>query len=337
MDAVLAPSGADAVVISEMAWVLIGGAALFFAAVMLLLWLSLRRKRRGGGEDVAHGFRPGLWIVGGGLMLPVSVLSTLMAYNVWRSAQLDTQTSRGAMVISVTAKMWWWEVRYPGAEGDVVLANELHIPVGRPVYLALTSSDVIHSFWVPALAGKMDMVPGRMTGLAVRATQEGVYRGQCAEYCGMQHARMALHVVAEPPAAFEAWLAHQASPQGQESGAVASAATGEPMPLAALALKRGKAAFAAHCAACHTIRGVSSATAQTLGTGQGPGADLGPDLTHVASRLYLAAGTLRNQPGAMAAWIADPQAHKAGVRMPAASGMDAATLQALAAYLEQLK
>lgn len=316
MDAVLAPAGADAAVISQMAWVLIAGGALIFGGVMLLLGLSLRRRGSADARDAdgvrgargANPLRPGLWIVGGGLLLPASVLSALMAYNVWRSAQMDTQTSRGALVVSVTAKMWWWEVRYQDASGGVVLANELHLPVGRPVYLALTSSDVIHSFWVPALAGKMDMVPGRMTGLTVRATKEGVYRGQCAEYCGAQHARMALHVVAEPPAAFTAWLAHQA----RDAPSTPS---------------RGRAAFVAHCAACHTIRGVSQQTV----------AGAAPDLTHVGSRLYLAAGTLRNQPGAMAAWIADPHAHKAGVRMPSADGLDSAGLHALAAYLEQLK
>ncbi|CAN7341534.1 c-type cytochrome [Pseudoduganella sp. LjRoot289] len=305
--------------------------------------------------------RPRLWIVGGGLLLPVSVLSALMAYNVWRSAQLGMPSSRGALVVSVTAKMWWWEVRYQDASGEVVLANELHLPLGRPVYLALTSSDVIHSFWVPALAGKVDMVPGRMTGLSVRATKEGVYRGQCAEYCGTQHARMALHVVAERPEAFAAWLARQAQPAAgsapaQSTERSAQAQTGEGSvrgvsgasdgqwfaaagngadtarpgagkPEAASVLARGREAFSAHCAVCHTIRGVSQ---QTL-------AGAGPDLTHVGSRLYLAAGTLRNQPGALAAWIADPQAHKAGARMPSATGLDGTSLLALAAYLEQLK
>jgi len=324
MDAVFAPASADAAIISQMAWVLIAGAALIFGAVMLLLGLSLRRRGRGG-----RALRPGLWIVGGGVLLPVAVLSALMAYNVWRSTQLDPQTSRGALVVSVTAKMWWWEVRYsdPAGGADIVLANELHLPADRPVYLALTSSDVIHSFWVPALAGKMDMVPGRMTGLALRPVKAGVYRGQCAEYCGIQHARMALHVVVEPPAAFAAWLAHQARPQ--------------PMPAAGgsggAKLALGRSAFLRHCAACHAVRTGGEQAGLALASGSLQLSGAGPDLTHVSSRLYLAAGTLRNEPGALAAWIADPDAHKPGARMPSAAGIDPASLQALTAYLEQLK
>lgn len=359
MDAVFAPASVDAAIISQMAWVLIAGAALIFCGVMLLLGLSLRRRGQGGQPGQGgRALRPGLWIVGGGVLLPVAVLSALMAYNVWRSTQLDPQTSRGALVVSVTAKMWWWEVRYsdPAGGADIVLANELHLPADRPVYLALTSSDVIHSFWVPALAGKMDMVPGRMTGLALRPVKAGVYRGQCAEYCGLQHARMALHVVVEPPAAFAAWLAHQARPQPMPSAAESPARSSGAAGAARLALGRG--VFRQHCAACHVVRTAGGEASLAGGrgqpvAGQGPrpgqaqgqaavAASLqlsgaGPDLTHVASRLYLAAGTLRNQPGALAAWIADPHAHKPGARMPAAAGIDPASLQALTAYLEQLK
>lgn len=335
MDAVLAPASADAAIIAQMAWVLIAGAALVFGCVMLLMGLSLRRR--------AGTLRPGLWIVGGGLLLPIAVLSALMAYNVRRSTQLATQTSQGALVVSVTARMWWWEVRYrdPSGGTDIVLANELHLPAGRPVYLALTSTDVIHSFWVPALAGKMDMVPGRMTGLALRPSRPGVYRGQCAEYCGLQHARMALHVVVEPPAAFGAWLAHQARPQpspftrataanGHDGRSVAD---GE----ASARLALGRSAFDRHCAACHAVRTAISGSESGAAPARASLPGAGPDLTHVASRMYLAAGTLRNDPGALAAWIADPHVHKRGVRMPAAAGMDPASLQALAAYLEQLK
>lgn len=377
MDAVFAPASADAAIISQMAWVLIAGAALIFGGVMLLLGLSLRRRGQDGQPGQGgRALRPGLWIVGGGVLLPVAVLSALMAYNVWRSIQLDPQTSRGALVVSVTAKMWWWEVRYSDPVGgpDIVLANELHLPAGRPVYLALTSSDVIHSFWVPALAGKMDMVPGRMTGLALRPVKAGIYRGQCAEYCGIQHARMALHVVVEPPAAFAAWLAHQARPQpmpataeppAAESPSRSGGATLPPAARDALSadsgaagaarLALGRSVFRQHCAACHVVRSAGEASLAgapgqpAAGLGPRPGqaqADVvaplqlsgaGPDLTHVASRMYLAAGTLRNQPGALAAWIADPDAHKPGVRMPAAAGIDPASLQALTAYLEQLK
>jgi cytochrome c oxidase subunit 2 len=298
MDAVFAPASADAAIITQMAWVLVAGAALIFGGVMLLMALGLRRRGGSGGKGGQAGsrFRPGLWIVGGGLLLPVAVLSALMAYNVRRSTQLDPQTSRGALVVAVTAKMWWWEVRYsdPAGGQDIVLANEIHLPAGRPAYLALTSADVIHSFWVPALGGKMDMVPGRMTGLSLRPLKPGVYRGQCAEYCGLQHARMALHVVVEPAAGFDAWLAQQARPQPLPSSVAPETR-----------LAAGRRVFEQHCAACHAVRttvaskaaaaniSAPAAAATPAGAPLAPPLQLtgvGPDLTHVASRLYLAAG-----------------------------------------------
>lgn len=302
---VLDPAGPDAELIAHMAWLLFGGGALVFCAVMLLAVLALRGR--------ARPVRPVPWIAGGGVAFPALVLAALLAFGIWRGAQIAAPSSRAALVVAVTAKMWWWEVRYtdPANGREIVLANEIHIPVGRPVYLGLTSSDVIHSFWVPALAGKVDMVPGRVNGLTLHAATPGVYRGQCAEYCGEQHARMAMHVVAEPPAKFDAWLARQAADAAPPSG---------PMQ------EKGRSAFLAQrCGACHTLRGVAS------------GAHLGPDLTHVGSRLYLAGGTLRNGRAALAGWIADPHASKPGVRMPASDSMDGETLRALAMYLEQLE
>jgi cytochrome c oxidase subunit 2 len=305
LQSVLHPAGADAAIISQFAWVLFGIGALIFVAVMVLLLLSLRRQERP--------VRPALWIAGAGVAFPVVVLTALLAWSTWRSAELAPQSSHKAMTISVTAKMWWWEVRYrdPRTGREIVTANEIHIPAGTPVYLGLNASDVIHSLWVPNLAGKRDMIPGRVTGLTLRADQPGVYRGQCAEYCGAQHAKMALHVVASKPEEFDAWLARQALP-------AKAADTPE--------LARGRAAFLEQrCQACHTIRGVAD------------GARLGPDLTHVGSRMRIGAGTLRTHRGALAGWIADPQAIKPGARMPAASDIDGETLSALAAYLEHLK
>jgi cytochrome c oxidase subunit 2 len=302
---VLHPAGPDALIISQLGWILFGGGALIFAGVMLLVGFSLRRK--------GHPVRPLIWIVGGGVVFPVLVLSALLALSTWRSAQLTTQSSHQALVVSVTARMWWWEVRYddPVTGAAIRLANEIHLPVGRPVYLALSSSDVIHSFWVPALGGKVDMLPGRVHGLTVTAAKPGVYRGQCAEYCGEQHARMALHVVAEPPEVFDAWLARQGQPAAAPTDAL---------------LERGRQAFTdQRCSACHSVRGVADESR------------LGPDLTHVGGRLYIAAGTLRTHRGALAGWIADPQGIKPGARMPAAGNMDGETLRALATYLEHLK
>ena len=305
LHSVLHPAGWDAAIISQFAWVLFGAGTLIFVAVMALLFLSLRSRERPA--------RALLWIGGGGIAFPVVVLTALLAWSTWRSAQLAPQTSRDALSISVTAKMWWWEVRYhdPASGREIVTANEIHIPVGRSVYLGLNSADVIHSLWVPSLAGKRDMVPGRVTGLTLRADKPGVYRGQCAEYCGAQHAKMALHVVALPPKEFEAWLARQAQPALPANNAI---------------LERGRAAFLAQrCQACHTIRGVAE------------GARLGPDLTHVGSRMHIGAGTLRKHRATLEGWIADPQAAKPGVFMPGSQDLDRDTLRALATYLEHLK
>ena len=309
LQSVLHPAGWDAAVISQFAWVLFGAGALIFVAVMALLALSLRRQ----GKHQGRPARALLWIGGGGIAFPVVVLTVLLAWSTWRSAQLAPQSSRDALTISITAKMWWWEVRYrdPASGREIVAANEIHIPTGRAVYLGLNSADVIHSLWVPSLSGKRDMVPGRVTGLTLRAEKPGVYRGQCAEYCGAQHAKMALHVVAMAPREFEAWLARQAQP--------AAPATNE-------ILARGRAAFLEQrCQACHTIRGVAE------------GSRLGPDLTHVGSRMHIGAGTLRNHRDTLNGWIADPQAAKPGVFMPGSQDLDRATLAALAAYLEHLK
>lgn len=316
----LHPAGPDAEVIAQLAWVLTGGAALVFVGVMLLCVMGLRARR------VVH---VRWWLWGGGVALPVLVLSALLAFSTWRSAQLSELSSRHAVKIAVVARLWWWEVRYtdPAGGPDIVLANEIRLPVGQPVYLGLSSADVIHSFWLPALAGKVDMVPGRVHGLTLRADRPGVYRAQCAEYCGEQHARMALHVVAQSEQDFKAWLAAQAGP-------ALAAMTGQAIAGDVAQVGAGRRAFEQQrCGACHVVRGVSEGVAG-LPAGEG---GIGPDLTHVGSRLYIGAGTLRNDRGALAAWVANPHGFKPGVRMPASADMDGATLQALAAYLEQLK
>ena len=218
--------------------------------------------------------------------------------------------------ITITAHMWWWEVRYrdPGAVDGryIVAANELWIPVGRPVRVALETRDVIHSFWVPQLAGKVDMVPGRITHVTLAADRAGIFRGQCAEFCGTAHARMALHVVAASPEQFAAWRAAQALPAapGQDEQA-----------------QRGQALFlASGCSGCHAIRGLAQSAA----------ADRGPDLTHVASRGWLAAGTLPNDTAALRHWLAATQHLKPGARMPAFEHLAPRDLDALAAFLAQL-
>lgn len=305
LQSVLHPAGPDAGIMAHFAWVLFAGGAIVFAAVMALLVLSLRPNTR----PVATRW----WIAGAGIAFPVVVLSVLLGWSTWRAGDLSPQNSRQALQIAVSAKMWWWEVRYrdPASGREIVSANEIHIPAGRTAYIGLSSTDVIHSLWIPALNGKIDAVPGRMTGLTLHAAKPGIYRGQCAEFCGEQHARMALHVVAHAPADYARWMARQAAP-----ARVADSA----------ALMRGQQAFIGQrCAACHTIRGVAE------------GGSLGPDLTHVGSRMYIAAGTLRNHRGTLAGWIADPQSIKPGVRMPAAADLEGAALLDLATYLESLK
>ncbi|AXA90736.1 c-type cytochrome [Massilia sp. YMA4] len=302
------PASPDAITIARLGWTMFVAAAVILAA---LTWLTLRALRPG-----RRAVRARWWIVAGGLAFPVLGLTALLAWSAVVTARLSPQTSLTPLRIAVTGHMWWWQVRYtdPATGREIALANELHIPVGRPVWLALGAADVIHAFWVPALGGKIDMIPGRMHGLRVQAQRAGTYRGQCAEYCGEQHARMALDVVARPPAEFDAWLAAQARPAA---------------PPAHAQLARGQAVFLAQrCQACHAVRGV---------TPEVRGATLGPDLTHVGSRRTIAAGTLPTHAAALAGWLADPQAHKPGARMPATRALDGADLRALAAWLESLK
>jgi len=202
-----------------------------------------------------------------------------------------------------------WRARYRDKEqpSAFLTANELHIPVGRPVRVELASDDVIHSFWIPQLAGKIDAIPGRTNVLWMQADRPGTYRGQCGEFCGAQHAHMAMVVVAEAPADYAAWRQRQLAPAREAQG-----------PLAA-----GQASFVAHCGACHTVRGTQA------------GGILGPDLTHLMSRKAIAAGILPNTRGNLAAWIADPQSIKPGTRMPAAR-ISPQDLQVVLAWLATL-
>jgi cytochrome c oxidase subunit 2 len=303
----LRAAGPVAHTLLEVSGVLVVGAAVIFAGVMLLLAWAVRR--RNGHVNTRW------WLVGGGLVFPAAVLVALFFYSEWHRPPWRPVPPRDALIVGVTGHMWWWEVRYrdPATGAEVVTANEIRIPVGRPVYFGLGSADVIHSFWVPSLGGKMDMLPGRVQHLQLQADRPGTWRGQCAEYCGEQHARMALHVVALEPAQFDAWLAAQARP------AAVAAPSGE--------VARGREAFLAHrCNACHTVRGVSEESR------------LGPDLTHVGSRLHLGAGTVPNEPAQLAAWVAHTQQLKPGARMPSSGErIGEADLQLIAAWLAQLK
>lgn len=289
----------------EIAAVLTIGAAAIFIGVMTLLVLALTRSQR----------RPAnaqWWIAGGGIALPVIVLSALLVYSTARGLQFQ-QTHSDGLVIEVSGVQWWWDVQYRDAVTgrEIRSANEIRIPVGRPVTLGLTTADVIHSLWIPALGGKVDMIPGRVTQLRIRVESAGVYRGVCAEFCGDQHAKMALHVVAVAPQEFDRWLAAQAQPAIWATSAAA---------------EQGQRLFTElRCNACHAVRGIAEA------------ARIAPDLTHVASRLYIGAGELPTQADNLRRWIADIQHIKPGARMPSYGHLDQATLTALAAFLDGLK
>jgi cytochrome c oxidase subunit II len=224
--------------------------------------------------------------------------------------------------IDVIGHQWWWEVRYP--ESDVVTANEIHIPVGRPALLTLSSKDVIHSFSVPRLAGKQDLIPGRTETLTIQADSPGTYRGECAEYCGLSHANMRFIVVADPAAEFETWLTDQGrpAPEPEEGGEAA-----EGLEVFSNPLPQGPppgSAFGA-CIGCHAVDGIEGATAE-----------VGPNLTHFGSRDVLAGGILENTPQEVARWLANPPRVKPGSKMPNYRLTDD-QIDDLVAYLESLE
>jgi cytochrome c oxidase subunit 2 len=234
---------------------------------------------------------------------------TLVSYFTTRSI---AETGPNAVAIEVRGYQWWWEVRYKdrATSENFITANEIHVPIGRPVRIELAAEDVIHSFWAPNLAGKQDLIPGRDNSLSFSIDRPSVYRQQCAEFCGLQHAHMAMLIVAEAPADFERWRAAQLAEANTPQNATEQAGQ--------------KIFLAKPCATCHTIRGTGAA-----GT-------TAPDLTHVAERQSIAAGMLPTTRGSLAAWIADPQRIKPGNNMPLVP-LTAAELNALSAYLAALK
>jgi cytochrome c oxidase subunit 2 len=250
-------------------------------------------------------------VVAGSIAATVVVISifTLASYATTRMLSV---ASDDELVIRVRGYQWWWDITYVGAtpEESFKTANEIHVPINRRVLVRLEAADVIHSFWVPSLAGKQDLIPGRNNDIRFRAARAGIYRGQCAEFCGLQHARMAMFVVAHEPDVFEAWR------QSQLKVAIEPSVAEE---------QAGRQLFVSKaCGACHTVRGTAAA-----GTS-------GPDLTHVGSRRTIAAGVLETTRGALAAWIADPQTIKPGNNMPQVP-LTADELHAVSAYMAGLK
>jgi cytochrome c oxidase subunit 2 len=325
---VLDPAGPQSERISKIWWLFFYVSVFVLTLVVIFLLLAVRRGRRRGavsGDDVPEvEGRPETapdaklerrmtnTIAVATIVTVITLLVlTFASFSIGRS--LSSSMSKGdAVTIEVRGLQWWWQVRYMDAEPGKIFytANEIHIPVGQPVTLLLKSTDVIHSFWVPNLVGKKDLVPGHDATIWLRADKPGLFRGQCAEYCGLQHAHMAFWVVAEPPEKYQAWLAQQRQ-SAQEPTTDAE--------------RRGQQTFLnAPCVMCHTIQGTPA------------GASIGPNLTHIGSRLTLAAATLPNTRGHLSGWIVDPQAIKPGTRMPPNS-LNAEDLQALLDYLQSLK
>jgi cytochrome c oxidase subunit 2 len=301
--------------IASLFWWMMGGAWIGLGLIVVLLLLSWkRRNRRGFGRD-DEGDKPGerpAWfvVVGAGIALPIVLLTTLFVISdlfVIRTTQAPANAAT-RLTIEVIGHQWWWEVRYPAS--GAVTANEIHIPVRTPVRLEVRTADVIHSFWVPELNRKIDTDPGKTNAIELDADRTGQYRGQCAEFCGVQHAHMSMYVFVDSAAAFRRWLADEARPARAPSSSLA---------------RQGQQLFAAgSCANCHQIRGTSANAA------------VGPDLTHVASRTTLGAVTIPNGRRQLADWIAHSQQIKPGNQMPNID-LRGTRLEAVVDYLEGLK
>ncbi|MCC6887429.1 MAG: c-type cytochrome [Hyphomicrobiales bacterium] len=304
---VLWPHGPEAAQILNLGLVLFMTAALVLALVGAALWLALR-----GTPAARSRLAREHTVLVAGLVFPVVTLTALLGYSVWLQAGLRAFGLADVERIEVVGEQWWWRLHYVDRNGrPFASANEIRIPVGRTVEISLRSADVIHSFWVPSLAGKLDAIPGRTTRLRLAAHAPGIYRGQCAEYCGGPHALMAFEVVALPEAQFAAWQDGEAAPAREPAS--------EPE-------RRGQRLFlAAGCGACHAIRGTPAS---------GP---IGPDLTHVGGRRSIAANTLPMSQANLAGFIADGQRLKPGNTMPPFRIFSDTELQAVAAYLLSLR
>jgi cytochrome c oxidase subunit II len=304
----LHPTGDEAERVHTLFWVMTIGGTVIMVGVMALAAVAVL-----GSDRVRNWLARERLIIGGGLVFPVVTLTALLAYGLILLASRESAAESTEQAFAkITGEQWWWRIVYQLADGSRIdSANELRVPVGTPVALALETADVLHSFWVPNLAGKLDMVPGRTNLLTINATKPGVSRGQCAEYCGGAHAFMSFHVVAMPRAEFDAWLAAEAGPAVQPSSPE---------------LQRGAELFiATGCGACHTIRG-------TAATGT-----IGPDLTHVGGRRWIAAATLPSTAEAFANWIRNNQHIKPENKMPPFDILEDAELALLARYLESLE
>jgi cytochrome c oxidase subunit 2 len=306
--AITNPATGPAREINTLWWAMFVGAMVVFSVVVGLLVLAFVRRRRPEGpshDDVG----PYKVIIGGGLAAPIVVLAILFGFVIHVMPATSAPPGPTKMTVDVIGHQWFWEARYPGT--PAVTANEIHIPAGTPVDVRVTTVDVIHSFWVPRLNRKIDMIPGQVNRIELDAPDPGVYRGQCSEFCGVGHAQMAFYVIVQPPDQFRAWLRNEEQPAAQPSGGQAAL---------------GRHAFmTVGCQDCHAIRG-------TAASGR-----VGPDLTHVGSRRTLAALTIPNTPRSLYDWITNPQRIKPGARMPGFASLPASERHALVTYLEGLR
>lgn len=309
----LRPEGPQAGRIRSLWWFMFAVAAAVWLIVNLFLVWAVRRARR---RDLPliepTGDAPMKRSVAIGTGITVLILTVFLVSDIATGHALGSMPHKNALRIEVKGHQWWWEVNYldPTPGRMVTTANEIHIPVGEPVQIVGTSPDVIHSFWIPSLQGKKDLIPGHTTSTWLRADTAGIYRGQCAEFCGAQHAKMIAFVIAEPREKFEAWYNSQLDSARAPSDSITT---------------RGQQVFLkSACSACHTISGTRA------------GGRIGPVLSHIGSRMTLASGWLRNTRGNLGGWIVDPQGIKPGAKMPP-NNIDPADLQALITYLESLK
>ena len=313
-------AGPQAATILELFWPMVGVLGVVYLLTVLSLVPAIRRGRR---RAALEGSQPELvadeerenrtrGAITAAVVVTIVILVGIVVADFLTSRSLNAIAVSKGMRIRLVGHQWWWEAHYQDSipASGVSVANELHIPTGRPVLLSMTSNDVIHSFWIPELNGKKDLIPGYTTDLWIQADEPGVYEGQCGEFCGLQHAKMRLTVVAETPARFQAWLDAQRRPA--------------PPPADSIVARGQEVFLAGTCPMCHRVAGTSAGSLN------------GPDLTHVASRRSLAAGSIPNTRGALAGWILNPSGIKPGVRMPG-NTMAPGDLHALLSYLQSLK
>jgi cytochrome c oxidase subunit 2 len=305
------PQGPAARSIAGFGWLLIGISLVVYVAVLVALGWALLRRRRPDDDQPATTGRLTV-VIASAVAVTAAILVTLTVSSEAVGRSLTSPTGPGAITVDVVGHQWFWEFQYRDVSPQdfVTSPNELHIPVGTNVVLKAQSRDVIHSFWVPNLQGKRDLIPGQVTSMWIQADRPGVYRGQCAEFCGHQHAKMSLAVVAEPMDRFLEWIRNQRQPAVQP-------ATDEQ--------RRGHDLFMqSTCVTCHTIRGTDA------------GSRVGPDLTHVGSRMTIAAGTLPNTREHLQQWVSNPQEVKPGIRMPP-SPLSREDIEFVISYLRSLR